>query len=115
MPKISRRWFSFTFLVSFSMTILALRGTDGLRDLERERILLLKRSREGVREGERLRRVPLRRSSLCERERDRESARSGGGALPGVVDRPRETLRCGGDDMLLAWSKMVFCYCGMLI
>ena len=35
-PKISRRWFSLTFLVSFSTTILALRGPDGLRERERE-------------------------------------------------------------------------------
>ena len=74
------------------MTILALRGAEG----ERVRLLLLLRERE--REWERLR-VPLRRSLMGERERPRAlSSSSACGALSGVGERWRETLRRGGGD-----------------
>jgi len=36
--KISRKWVALMFLVSFSITILADRGIEGLRARERERV-----------------------------------------------------------------------------
>jgi hypothetical protein len=72
--KISRRCASLTFLVSFSMTIFALRGIAGAG--EGEALSLLERA--------------------LERERDRDCASS---SRMGVGERPRETLRaaCGED------------------
>lgn len=88
------------------MTILALRGADGLRDLERERLRLLERSRDGLREGVRLRWVPLRRSSRGEREREGASS-TGSGALSGVIERAREMLRRGGGEDMASRGMVV--------
>lgn len=101
--KISRRCAACTFLVSFSMTILAERGggeAEGERVMERERERY-ERLRE--REGERERlRVPFgwELERLREGEREVLRAAAAGGVRVGVGDLPRDSLRSrGGEDM----------------
>lgn len=118
------------------MTILALRGIsrDRLRerdceldrerglDLDRkERDLLPPRSREGLRERDR--RVPLSLSGDLEYERARgggevacvsSASVAAGGAWAGVLERPRDSLRAGGEDIMMSGSSkelMQYAYC----
>ena len=109
--NISRRWAACTFLVSFSITILADRGALGLRlregerESERERCDLFRLLlREGLRERvlERLR-VPFAwlLEGLREREREGVLSPAAGGVRAGVGDMPREVLWSrGGDDIV---------------
>lgn len=106
MLKISCRCAALTFLVSFSITIFALRGAEGLRlgerDLDREsdrerfRLLLLERLRERERD---LFLAPL--GGSLERLPERELAPAAGGVWRGVGERRREGLRSrGGEDIV---------------